>query len=244
MQPVPMPVAVITGAAGDIGSATARVFHDAGYALALLDRTAPVMADHLGIGLDLTDPAAVPAAMAQVAGRFGRIDALINIAGINHRSSIAEMALADWNRMLDVNVGAMFLTAKHAVPLLARSDRGAIVNMASISGHVASPDYPAYVTTKAAVESFTFALAGEVAGHGIRVNAVAPGWVAAGFTRAALETATDPEALLAAARRAHVLGRMAEPAEIASAILWLASPKASFVTGETLFVDGGLMRVH
>lgn len=144
--------------------------------------------------------------------------------------------------MLDVNVGAMFLTAKHA--LLARSDRVAIVNMASISGHVASPDYPAFVTTKAAVESFTFALAGEVAGRGIRVNAVAPGWVAAGFTRAALETATDSEALLPAARRAHVPGRMAEPAEIAKAILWLASPKASFVTGETLFVDGGLMRVH
>lgn len=239
-----MRVALITGAAGDIGAATARVFSDAGYALALLDRAAPLMGDHLGLGLDLADPDAVAQAFAQVTVRFGRLDALINIAGINHRSPIATMQLADWNRMLHVNLGAMFLTAKHAVPLLEKSGAGAIVNMASISGHVASPDYPAYVTTKAAVESFTFALAGEVAARGIRVNAIAPGWVAAGFTRAALETADDPDALRAAAQKAHVLGRMAEPVEIARAILWLASPKASFVTAETLFVDGGLMRVH
>jgi NAD(P)-dependent dehydrogenase (short-subunit alcohol dehydrogenase family) len=120
----------------------------------------------------------------------------------------------------------------------------AIVNMASISGHVASPDYPAYVASKAAVESFTWALAGEAGARGIRVNAVAPGWVEAGFTRAALATAADPAALRDKARAAHLLGRMARPEEIAAAILWLASPKASFVTGETLFVDGGLMRVH
>ncbi|MCA3440377.1 MAG: SDR family NAD(P)-dependent oxidoreductase [Cereibacter sp.] len=240
-----MRVAVVTGAAGDIGAATARAFADAGHALVLLDRHAAVLpqgAGGLALSCDLSDPGAVAATFAAIAARFPRIDALANIAGINHRAPVCEMRIEDWDRMMDVNVGAMFLTCKHAIPLMT-GKAPAIVNMASISGHVASPDYPAYVATKAAVESFTWALSGEV-GPEIRVNAVAPGWVAAGFTRAALKTAADPAALQARAKAAHLLGRMAEPSEVAAAIVWLASPKASFVTGETLFVDGGLMRVH
>ena len=240
-------IALITGAAGDIGQATAKAFAAEGYSLALLDRHLPVlpdMSEGLALACDLADPALVAHAFDAVAARFGRLEALINIAGINHRSSVSDMLLEDWERMMDVNVGAMFLTAKHGMRLLEKGDAPAIVNMSSISGHIASPDYPAYVATKAAVESFTKALAGEVSDRGIRVNAVAPGWVEAGFTRQALEIAADPEAMLVKARAAHLLGRMAQPGEIASAIRWLASPKASFVTGEILFVDGGLMRVH
>jgi NAD(P)-dependent dehydrogenase (short-subunit alcohol dehydrogenase family) len=240
-------VAAITGAAGGIGAATVAAFAAGGYTVVALDRTEAVLpagAGGLALTCDLAAESDVAGVFARIGAAFGRLDVLVNVAGINHRAGVREMRLEDWNRMLDVNVGAMFLTAKHALPLLQHGEAPAIVNMSSISGHVASADYPAYVTTKAAVESLTWALAGEVAGRGIRVNAVAPGWVNAGFTQAARETAEDPAALDAAAARAHVLGRMAEPAEIAAAILWLASPKASFVTGERLFVDGGLMRVH
>jgi NAD(P)-dependent dehydrogenase (short-subunit alcohol dehydrogenase family) len=239
-----MRVAVVTGAAGDIGQATARAFAGAGHALVLLDRTRAPLQGALGLSLacDLTDPDAVAAAFATITARFLRLDVLANIAGINHRAPVAEMGLDDWDRVMDANVGAMFLTAKHAMPRMT-GEAPAIVNMASISGHVATPDYPAYVASKAAVESFTWALAGEV-GPRIRVNAVAPGWVDAGFTRSALAAAEDPAALQDKAKAAHLLGRMARAEEVAAAILWLASPKASFVTGETLFVDGGLMRVH
>jgi NAD(P)-dependent dehydrogenase (short-subunit alcohol dehydrogenase family) len=242
-----MRVAAITGAAGDIGAATACAFAAAGHALVLLDRHAapvPAGAEALVLTTDLADPAAVAAAFAAAADRFGRIDALACIAGINHRAPVADIAMADWDRMLDVNVGHMFLCAQNAIPLMAGADNPAIVCMASIAGHVATPDYPAYVTTKAAVESFAWALAGEVAPQGIRVTAVAPGWVEAGFTREGLALAADPGALRAQATAAHLLGRMAQPEEIAAAILWLASPAASFVTATTLFVDGGLMRVH
>lgn len=242
-----MGTAAITGASGGIGRAMVHTFAQAGYDIALLDLTEPLLpkdARGVAMAVDLTDPDAVAGAFERIGAEFGRLDALVNIAGINHRSPISDMDAEDWDRVMATNVGTMFLTARFGVPLLEKGMTPSIVNLASVSGHVASPDYPAYVTSKAAVESFTAALSQEVGSRGIRVNAVAPGWVNAGFTDKAKDEATDPAELDRAARDAHLLGRMAEPEEVATAALWLCSQKASFVTGQTLFVDGGFMRKH
>lgn len=224
-----MRTAIITGAMGDIGAATADAFAGAGHRLALLDRTAaalPTGAEGLALACDPADPEAVAAAFAAIAARFGVAAVLVNAAGTDHRAPVTAMRIADWDRVMDETVGAMFLTAKHAIPLMAGTDDPAIVNLASVAGHLASADGAALAASMAAVESFTWALAGEVGPRGIRVNAVVAGPAAPGGGTAPL------------------LGRMAGPDEVARAILWLASRRASFITGTTLVVDGGLTRGH
>lgn len=237
-------VALVTGAAGDIGAACAAALEASGLRVLRLDRHLPTGKAADWIACDLADPVAVSAAIAAVTAGAGRLDVVVNVAGINHQATVHDIHVADWTRMLDVNVGGMFSVLQACQALLARGESPAVVNMSSISGHVASADYPAYVATKAAVEGLTQALALEWAALGIRVNAVAPGWVEAGFTRAALATATDPAALQQAARRAHLLGRMAQASEVACAVAFLASPASGGTNGQVLFVDGGLMRVH
>ena len=237
-----MGVAVITGAAGGIGVAVVKAFENANYDCVLLDRQKIDEPGVVSIALDLSNPVDVQSAFAKISERFSEIDALVNLAGVNLRSSVRNMQVTEWDKLMNTNVGHMFLTSKCAMSMMRRGST--ITNMASISGHVASVDYPAYVTSKAAVESLTIALSKELKGAGIRVNAVAPGWVNAGFTHAALDASDDPDAIFEAAKEAHLLGRMAEPDEIADAILWLAGPTATSVNGQTLFVDGGLMRKH
>jgi NAD(P)-dependent dehydrogenase (short-subunit alcohol dehydrogenase family) len=233
-------VVVVTGSAGGIGRRVVEAFAAEGCDVIGLDRSAE--APH--IRADLGDPATVRAAFDEIAQRGGRIDALVNTAGINHFAPVTEMDVDAWDRMMTVNVGHMILTCQAALPLLQKAEAPAIVNMASVSGHIASTGYAAYVATKAAVESLTVALSHELRGDGIRVNAVAPGWVAAGFTDAVLEAAEDPAPIFEAARGAHLLGRMAEPQEVADAVVWLASEGAAGMSGQVLFVDGGFMRKH
>ncbi len=241
-------VAVVTGAARGMGLATAKRLLDDGATVYMLDIAASNGATEAHalngatfIAVDVRDEANIAAAAAQVQTEHGAAHMLVNIAGVNLFKRVEAMPVDGWDNMMAVNVTGIFLMMKHFVPLMRDAGGGAIVNMGSVSAFVGSDGYAAYVTTKGAVLSLTKSVALEFAAYNIRVNAVAPGWVDTQFTDDGLALADDPEVARGGAVTAHVLGRMAQSKEIANAISYLLSDKASFITGETLFVDGGFM---
>lgn len=245
-------VALITGAAGGIGSAIARVFASEGAAVALLDREATNLegvaedirasgGHALPVPADITQAKEVARAVKLVTDHFAKITALVNAVGVLRQGRVDEMLEADWDALMDVNVKGVFLATKYTVPALKTAGGGTIINLSSVSAFVGSDGSFAYTASKGAVLSLTYGIAQELAPYNIRVNAICPGWVDAGFTHQAMRQATDPALIEAQAREAHVLGRMARPEEIAQAAVFLASSASSFVTGTALTVDGGFM---
>ncbi len=245
------PVA-ITGGGRGMGAAMSRACAREGAPVVVLDMPngeGQAVADELSgnggqarfIATDVSDETQVSAAFATIQAEFGALYGLCNVAGINHQAKVIDMDLEDWNRMMAVNVRGMVLTMKHALPLMRTHGSGAVVNMASVSGMIGSVGYAAYHTTKGAVMALTRSVSQEFAESNIRVNAVAPGWVNTRFTDDALARTDDPQGIRAQAGSFHALGRMAEPEEVAEAAVFLLSDDASFITAETLFVDGGFM---
>ncbi len=236
--------ALITGAARGIGLATAQRFLREGWNVVMLDRDADELAnaaaprqDALAIVADVSIPEDVDRAISEIDARFGRLDALVNNAGVAEFGPIAKTDFATWRRVMATNLDGVFLTSQAAIPLLSRQG-GAIVNIASISGLRASTLRVAYGTSKAAVIQLTLQQAAELGEVGIRANAVAPGPVA---TKLAMAV-HSPE-IIAAYHDALPLNRYGREEEIANAIWFLCSDEASFITGQVLAADGGFEAV-
>ncbi len=234
------PIAVVTGAARGIGLATTDLFIEDGWNVAMVDRDADELETVatarpgvLPLALDVSREVDVIQIIEQVESRLGRIDALINNAGVADFGPIEETDFARWRRVMETNLDGVFLMSQAATPLL-KASKGAIVNIASISGLRASTLRVAYGTSKAGVIALTQQQAVELGEFGIRANSVAPGPV-----RTKLAMAVHSPEIIAAYHDALPLNRYGSEREIAEAIVFLASPKASFITGQCLAADGG-----
>jgi NAD(P)-dependent dehydrogenase (short-subunit alcohol dehydrogenase family) len=247
-------VAIVTGGANGIGEATAKLFAQNNYAVAIIDivdrveQVATEIKSEGGECLstkgDVSNEGHVKAFVDQVMRVYGRIDALINNAGIVVVKPLEEIDWTDFRRVVEVNLGGTFLFCKHVLPIMKKQPGGAIVNMGSVSGHVGQVNHTIYGATKGAIIAFTRALAWEAAHHDIRVNSISPGSVDTPMLRSDIEleskrTGVPYDRVKGERESEQAFSRWADPKEIAEAIYFLASEKASFITGTDLLVDCG-----
>ena len=235
-------VGLVTGGASGIGAAIVAELRARGATIAVLDVEDSPADDH--IRCDVSDRAQVESAVGAVLERHGRLDIVVNNAGISAVGTVEENDDAEWRRVLDVNVVGMARVSAAALPALRRSPAAAIVNLCSIAALNGLPQRALYSASKGAVLALTYAMATDHVREGVRVNAVSPGTVHTAFVDRMLRGFADPEAERAALDARQATGRMVTPEEVATAVAYLASPRSGSTTGTALEVDGGVTHLR
>ena len=234
-------VAIVTGAAGGIGGETVKLLVEQGVKVVAEDlrlsvRELESAGSVVTVEGDVSDEAVAARAVAAARDAFGRLDILVNNAGRTFMKSVLEMTVAEWDGIMQTNARGCFVQSRAALGAMVEGGGGAIVNVASIVSLVGMPGIAAYAASKGAIAQLTKVLAIDFGGQNIRVNAVAPGVVETGILD---DVVPDGRQALIDAGPAHVLGRVAQPDEIANVIAFLASPRSSFITGAIVLADGG-----
>jgi NAD(P)-dependent dehydrogenase (short-subunit alcohol dehydrogenase family) len=236
--------ALVTGGASGLGAAIAAAFTAEGAAVVVLDMADKAPGNLPGgtgyVQADVTDDAAVRAAVNAAAARLGGLDVLVNNAGIGAQGSVADSTDEEWRRVLDVNVIGTARVSRAAWPFLIESSQAAVINTASIAATAGLPDRAVYSASKGAVAALTRAMAADGMADGIRVNAVNPGTADTPWVTRLLDVAPDPSAERAALEARQPHGRLVSAEEVAAAVVYLASPAAGSTTGTELAVDGGM----
>lgn len=236
-------VAVVTGGKQGIGKAIADRLAAEGATVIVGDfvegRSAGMHADAIQyLPLDVSDETSVRTFVNEVQQKCGRINILINNAGIVVHKLLDEHTVEEFDRQCAVNLRGPFLMAKHVAPIMRAVGSGTIVNIGSVEGYMVNPGHTGYASTKAGVHGLTLGLAVDLGPDGIRCNTVCPGWIDTDLNRAYMEMHPDRQLVEKQLARLHPVGRTGLPSEIANAVLWLASDDSSFVSGQMIAVDG------
>ncbi|MDF0514874.1 SDR family NAD(P)-dependent oxidoreductase [Agromyces sp. H3Y2-19a] len=237
-------VAVVTGGASGIGAAIATRLRRGGARVAVFDLRPEASDADLAVAVDVADDASVRAGVGRVVAEFGRLDIVVNNAGIGAQGTIEANADDEWHRVLDINVLGMMRVARAALPHLRRSPAAAIVNTSSIAATAGLPERALYSASKGAVSALTRAMAADHLREGIRVNAVNPGTADTPWIGRLLAQAPDPAAERAALEARQPHGRLVAADEVAGAVAYLASPASGSTTGIEVAVDGGMQELR